>query len=176
MLEYIRRYFFARAICKKRGIRFIPLYSSYKPRQCQITYEVSEKGCNDFEIWVGITNKYFYASLAHELGHYIDVRVNLRKSSNPLCCLPQYHSKVNPLRQRETPSEYEVILLREMKASRNARRVLKTWNKYSEDNIRHLVQCFGTYSRYAPRNDIADITYIGQRYIELGEYSSESGA
>lgn len=171
MIEYIRRYLFARNICKKKGITFYPWYDSALSRKIKsATYKMAwdaETGEIVYsKIYVSLLKEDFYVAFAHELGHHLD---------NSLCYKPlQGHSKGvkyykysnnNPLREYGFLNKHGIEILQEMRASKTARRLLKTWGMCSTTNLRRLSWCFGTYVSNLSVDQKADVMYIGQRYI-----------
>jgi hypothetical protein len=163
MIEYIRRYLFARAVCKKKDIKFIPKFT--KRVVGSYSWHQGVVGFYNKECKVALFNEHFYAILAHELGHYIDNNLHLKhvygtdymwsyKDSKKLLGVRSVYLSVS-----------DRSMMSEMKASKNARRILKTWNMYSIDKMRFLSRMLGTYAKNVHKNQIADVMYAAQRYI-----------
>lgn len=160
MFEYAKRYFFAKAICKRRDTQFIPMIFKLDRGSYSFCLEGKEKHSR---VWVSLFSDRFYEILAHEVGHLMDYksrcyRVDVRKAENL--------TAVDYSVTYTDGSHTCMTLHRELRASRGARLLLKSWGKLQDDSMDYLNWCYGTYIRGYPKDKVADVSYQGMKYLK----------
>lgn len=160
MLEYFRRYFFARAVCKRCKTKFIPRVWAKDSGSYSFCLYGKDKHS---KIWVSLFSDKFYEILAHEVGHLIDYKSrryeqDIMKSEN----LTSSNWSLTYANGNRTC----LVLYRELRASRCARLLLRSWGKLEDGSMDYLNWAYGTYLRGYPKDLVADVSYKGMKYLK----------
>jgi hypothetical protein len=129
MLKFIHNYFFGRAVCKKYGLKFKPLFVLKNYGYLMPGNKI---------VGVSIFTNDFKYTLLHEIGHWIDMfkspdvfkRSTYKYEFTPLPFLQMLGHKTKipvykGLWLSERNMEFTAVLMSEAKASRFANKVLK---------------------------------------------------
>lgn len=168
MLEYIKRYWFAKMVCRKYKITFVP--DSMNNTSCA-SYTIEWKGKAHIYVPLGYSN--FYEAFFHELGHILDYRRTYG------CTKGRYDryegaklgiGSINVGTQKEKPyknlfhQDYSALLVNEAVASRYAIKALKATNKLTKDSIPSLLKGYESYLRHI------DPRYIAHYHTKIVKY------
>lgn len=169
LYEYIKRYIFAKKVCRKYGISFVAKLNKEEDGS------YSEYSNGKRLITVSLLQTYFYEVFFHEVGHYLSLKrgfyttrgFSLRDSSS--------FSKVKGYTFNDTGADY--LLVEEARASRVSLRILGKLNLKSANSEDTLSAALNTYTKYVLRlpvpdqdksfwkYNIADIDYALQKYM-----------
>ncbi len=167
LFEYIKRYMFAKKVCRKYGISFVAKLSSEEEGN------YSEYMNGKKEITVSLLQINFYEVFFHELGHYLPLKRGF------------YTTKGFSLRgiiseaKEYTFNDVAVddFLIEEARASRTCLRIINKLGLVKPDSEDTLSSALNTYIKYVlmlpvPDQDnsfwkynIADIDYALQKYM-----------
>ena len=170
MIEYLKRWLFARAVCKSMGAEFSLL--SLLPKDvgsCEIvSWRFQPEGApmrmRSIAIRSTIRMDRFYETLAHEIGHLIDHKVEHYGYGK------RDHSKFtgvpDDVTTRASGEQANKLLYSELRASRCARLLLKSWGRLEEDSMDYLNKCYGTYLTGYGSEGAAAVSYHGMKYLK----------
>ena len=168
MIEYLKRYWFAKVVCRKYKIIFVP--DSMVGKSCA-SYTIQWEG--KAHIYVPLDYKNFYEAFFHELGHILDYRRNYG------CTKGRYEryegaklgrGSINVATQTEKPckglwlQDYGALLVNEAVASRYAIKALKATNKLRSDSVSSLLKGYESYLRHI------DQRYIAHYHTKIVKY------
>lgn len=144
MFEYLKRLVWASKICRKLGIKLLPVLSA---DDSVGRYYYSRS------IRVALFGRFFYETFLHELAHHFSLAHGGRTYTN------SYKNRaLRATSYLDLGKDFYVnsILYEEARASRYALRMLRKFGKYSEISESYLLRCFRSYQSVDP-NISADI-------------------
>ena len=162
MIKYIKRYLFARAICRKYKLKLtIRLNSS------EVAYYWHDK-----RIELSLFSRFFHASFLHELSHHFDATQSKLYTSSPydnrsVRCVSWQRLGRYGEGKEET---YRNQLYREARANRYSLRMLKVLGLYTKSDLGWLCYCMNSYIAAIPETlnnklILADIDYKLRKYL-----------
>lgn len=171
LIEYIKRYIFAKRVCRKYGISFIAKLSSEEDGN------YSEYVGGKKEITVSLMQTYFYEVFFHEIGHHLSSKRNHNfcgtrgfnlRGSVPFANLSWY-----TFNDHRTDG----FLVEEARASRISLRIMDKLGLKTIDSEEVLSKALQTYTKYVLqlpihkqdnsfwKYNIAAIDYALQKYM-----------
>jgi hypothetical protein len=165
MIEILTRWWFARKVCRKYNLRFVPLWSKAFKGDASYYHYSGEF----FRVRVSLFNEYFYEIFFHEIGHVV-----YKKTSQPFSLKTFSGKGITRIKGNFREVPYFLYLIEEATASRYALRALKKLGKCRQDSCTVLCKAVSTYTAqvlvnlsYALNNKInlADTDYSLIKYI-----------
>ena len=165
-MEYIKRCFFAKRICENLGAKYTTVCSLSRGSYSMRTSTDPNTGlvsAHNKVIEVSVFNTYFYEVLAHELGHLMDHRVRGFTLYNDRCTIL---TLVPPhITYSNSGDQVNGTLYTELRASRCARLLLRSWGRLEDDSMKYLTKCYFTYLKKYPNHLVADVAHNGFKYL-----------
>lgn len=166
MFKYIKRYLFAKAICKKYNLKL------------ELHCDTSESATYWYKgsIEISLFSNHFYASLLHELAHHMDFCMSKGYLTESYCnrCVRRVTWKNLGKFGEERRDKYNNQLYREARANRYSLRMLKKLGILKESDISWAKYCITSYISNLPTQEqnnlqnkltLADIDYKLNRYL-----------
>ncbi len=129
MIDYLKKYLFARKVCKKYGLKL----TVYLDNCSNAKYHYNGR------IELSLFNVYFYANFLHELAHHFD------NSMSNTYCSESYHNRCVRGIHWGKLAGHRNRLYMEARANRYAIRMLKKLKLYQDDDYAWLKWCLTTY-------------------------------
>lgn len=176
VIPNLRWIFVAKGLCKRYNLKL--LFVRPKGLGCGGAY------FKDEWLYVDPTAKHYLTTFMHELGHHFDFKHRSRYSMYTKR-YKGYRGSMFTTTSHRNIDLVNPLFTKEANASRHAMRLLKLFNRHTEDNERYLQWCYTTYVpkkveslKGSVAQDIADVASFGYKRIKSGldgRYTSKQG-